>query len=102
MRMWLHPSKELQAGRIACVGTVERAQELGVHISPLGVIPKKGRANCWRLILDLSSPEDKSVNDGICKEWCSLQYLSMSEVVDGMLSKGQGALLGKRSDGHMI
>lgn len=88
-------SKEMQAGRIVCVGPVEKAPELKVHISPFGVIPKKGRANCWRLILDLSSPDGKSVNDGICKEWCSLQYLSMSEVVDKVLSKGPSALLGK-------
>jgi len=86
-------SNELQAGQIACVSPVERAQ--GVHISPFGVTPKKGKANCWRLILDLSFPDDKSMNDGICKEWCSLQYLSMSEVVDEVLSKGQRALLGK-------
>ena len=60
--------KELQADRIALVGSQESAQQLGVHVSPFGVIPKKGRANKWRLILDLSSPTDQSVNDGISYE----------------------------------
>lgn len=27
-----------------------------IHISPLGVIPKKGRANSWCMIMDLSAP----------------------------------------------
>ena len=36
---------ELQLGRIAEVGSAERAAKLGVHISPFGLIPKKGLIN---------------------------------------------------------
>ena len=31
--------------RIALVGTAERAEGMGIHISPFGVIPKKNRVN---------------------------------------------------------
>ena len=36
-----------------------------VHLSPLGVIPKKGRPNCWQLIMDLLSPHGHSINDDV-------------------------------------
>ena len=32
---------------------------------PLGVIPKKGQPDKWRLLVDLSYPGGASVNDGI-------------------------------------
>ena len=35
----------------------------------------------WWLLLDLTSPEGASVNDGINREWCSLSYLSVEEMV---------------------
>ncbi len=38
------------------------------HISPFGVIPKKSKPGHWRLIVDLSSPENASVNNGINKD----------------------------------
>ena len=31
-------------------------RQVNILVSPLGVIPKKGRPNCWRLIMDLSAP----------------------------------------------
>jgi len=64
-------------------------------VSPFRVIPKKGRANKWRLILDLSSPTDQSVNDGISKEDCSLQYASVSQVAAKVVELGRGTLMGK-------
>ena len=39
----------------ALAGEQEMAQQLGVHVNPIGVIPK-GNLNKWRLILDLSVP----------------------------------------------
>ena len=50
-----------------------------VQTSPFGVIPKSEPGK-WRLIVDLSSPRGKSVNDGISKELCSVSYLSIDEV----------------------
>ena len=70
--------------------TRNMANLLNIHISLFGVIPKKGRPN--RLIQDLSSPENHSVNDGIPKTWCSLHYLSVLDVVEQL---GHGVLLGK-------
>ena len=36
-----------------------------IHTSAIGAIPKKNKPEKWRLIVDLSSPTDHSVNDGI-------------------------------------
>ena len=44
--------KEREAGRVITVGRVEQAESLGVHCSPFGVIPKKGKSGRWRLIVD--------------------------------------------------
>ena len=74
-----------QAGIVA-VGRLEEARRLGVHISPFGVIPKKNKPNEWRLILDLSSPQGSSVNDGISKELCSLSYVSVDDVVNKIVT----------------
>ena len=87
--------QELKANRIALVGSQEKAQDLGMHVSPFGVIPKKGKPNKWRLILDLSSPTGQSVNDGISKEDCSLQYTSVGLVAAKIVELGKGTLMGK-------
>ena len=52
---------ELAAGRIA--GPFLRSEVPLVHVNRFGVKPKKNGE--WCLILDLSSPPHKSVNDGI-------------------------------------
>ena len=84
--------EEVKAGRIVAVGTKETADKLGIHCSPFGVIPKKGKANKWRLIVDLSAQE---VNDGISKELSSLSYLSVDQVVARVLILGRGMLMAK-------
>lgn len=86
---------ERRQKRVAVVGTPERAQELGIHCSPFGVIPKKNKVNKWRLILDLSSPDGHSVNDGVQKDLASLSYISVDDVVAEVLKKGRGTLLAK-------
>ena len=74
---------------------VENALAKNVHCSPFGVIPKKNKPNKWRLILDLSSPDGQSVNDGIDKDLASLTYISVDDVVAVIRRAGKGALLGK-------
>ena len=69
--------------------------QLGVHCSPIGVIPKRHKPNKWRLIVDLSSPGGASVNDGIDKQICSLSYTSVDAVVERILDLGKNALLAK-------
>ena len=71
------------------------ALQLGVHCSPIGVIPKRHKPYKWRLIVDLSSPGGASVNDGIDKEMCSLSYTSVDAVVERILDLGKNALLAK-------
>ncbi len=86
--------EELARGRILEVSDKE-TQDLLVHCRPFGVIPKKSNPNKWRLILDLSSPEGKSVNDGIPKELSSLSYVSVDDVVHQIMKLGRGAYLAK-------
>ena len=65
---------ECSEGRV--LGPLEPAKFPQIHTSHFGVIPKEltGR---WRLIVDMSSPEGGSVNDGIPEELCSLSYVGI-------------------------
>ena len=65
-----------------------------VHISRFGVIPK-GHTGKWRLIVDLSHPKDHSINDGISKPLCSLQYVTIDDAIKEFIQLGRGALLAK-------
>ena len=67
----------------------------GTQISPIGVIPKSSQPGRWRLIVDLSSPHNMSVNDGIEAELCSLQYLRLDEVTEYIAKSGRGTQLAK-------
>ena len=66
-----------------------------LHLSRFGVIPKSSHLGKWRLIVDLSHPEGRSVNDGINRELCSLQYARVEEVVRELLELGPGAQMAK-------
>eukprot|EP00731_Ephydatia_muelleri_P016296 Em0009g720a len=65
-----------------------------IHVSRFGVIPK-GSSGKWRLILDLSSPEGASVNDGIDSGLCSLKYATVDQAAELMLRLGRVALMAK-------
>ena len=77
------------------ISLVPKDFQPSVHISPFGVIPKRNKPGKWRLILDLSSPDHYSVNEGISKELCSLSYTSIDEIVKRIIQLGQGAQLAK-------
>ena len=64
-------------------------------VSPIGVIPKRNRPNKWRLIVDLSSPMGRSVNDGISSAFCSLTYASIDDAAGILRTLGKGALMAK-------
>ena len=85
--------EEVALGRV--VGPLSPEEVPGIHISPFGVIPKGHVPGKWRLIVDLSSPAGKSVNDGVCPELCSLTYNSVDDVARTVASLGKGALLAK-------
>ena len=85
-------SKEVSAGRI--VGPLPSGIS-GVQISRFGVIPKPHQRGKWRLITDLSSPSNASVNDGIDSALCSLSYATVDDAVRCILRLGRGSLLAK-------
>ena len=87
-------AEELSAGRLIKL-SADEATSLNIHCSPIGIIPKKNKPGKWRLIVDLSSPENGSVNDGIEKDICSLSYTSVDVVADKVLALGRGAMLAK-------
>ena len=88
---FLHP--ELAKGRVA--GPFSSPPLAHLHISSFGVIPKKHQPGKWRLILDLSSPDGHSVNDGIRKDPFTVQYMKVDDIIDGIMSLGRGTLLAK-------
>ena len=91
IRDYIH--SERAAGRI--VGPVQGPQSVLVHTSPIGVIPKKHSTSKWRLIVDLSSPTSCSVNDGIDRPLCSLQYAGVDEAISIVQRLGRGCILAK-------
>ena len=84
--------KECSLGRV--LGPFPRTEVPHLHISPFGVIPKKSTGK-WRLIVDLSSPQGESVNDGISQEHSSLSYVTVDMIADKVASLGKGTLLAK-------
>lgn len=81
---------EIAAGRL--LGPVPPELITSVHLSPMGLIPKPHQANKFRLIVDLSSPRGKSVNDGISSDHCSLQYASIDNAVTIIQTLGRGTM----------
>ena len=83
---YLH--EELQANRVVKIHPSDDIKGLRIQCNnPFGVIPKKNRHYKWRLIVYLSAPQGHSVNDGITKELASLSYVSLDEVVSGILRR---------------
>ena len=66
-----------------------------IHISPMSIIPKPRQPGKWRLIIDLSSPKGKSVNDAIIPQLCSLQYSRVDHVAQVVRVLGKGTLMCK-------
>ena len=77
--------KEVAAGRVAKASSAQ-----GIHCSPFGAIPKKSKPGQWRLILDLSSPEGHSVNDGITKELATSPSTRWSTLGAGFTASKNG------------
>lgn len=72
--------------------SAEEADSLGILI---GISPKKNKPGKWRLIMDLSSPAEASVNNGTQKELCSLSYTSVDAVAEKILALGRVTLIAK-------
>lgn len=65
-----------------------------IHFSPVGVVEKKTKGE-FRFIQHLSYPEGSSINDGIPKELCSVQYQSIDDAVSLIQKFGPGAYMAK-------
>ena len=63
--------------------------QVGIHSSPIGLVPKARQHDKWRMIVDLSCPRGQSVNDGISADHCSIQYASVDEAVNIILAMGR-------------
>ena len=83
---------ELECNRLVEVPPSEASV---IHISRFGAIPKKHQPGRWRLIIDLSSPLNQSVNDFIDPSLCSLSYASVEDAAAFVFKAGRGALLAK-------
>jgi hypothetical protein len=66
--------------------------------SPIGLVPKMtdGVQTGWRLIFDLSSPQARSVNDGIPPHYGSIVYETLNDAIKLVAKAGRGAVLMKR------
>jgi len=65
-----------------------------IQINQFGVIPKSTPGK-WRLIVDLSSPEGLSVNDGVDTELCSLQYVKVEDAAREVVKQGHNIWMAK-------
>ena len=86
-------ANEVTLGRL--IGPLAREVAVGMHVSPIGLVPKAHQAGKWRMIVDLSCPHGHSVNDGISPSLASIQYASVDHAVQIILSLGQHTLLVK-------
>ena len=82
---------EVLAGRL--YGPIPSQHLPGIHVSPLGLVPKAHQTNKWRLIVDLSSPAGSSTNDGIDPNLCSLCYASVDDAISIIRQLGRDTLL---------
>ena len=85
-------AQECAEGRI--LGPFDEHSLPQLQVSRLGVVPKH-TPGLWRLIVDLSSPDGHSVNDGISRSLCSLTYVSVDTAVKLVEQLGRGTLLAK-------
>ena len=70
--------KEMAAGKV--VGST--GDGIGARWKDQSILSHfKGPTRELRLILELSSPQGRSVNDGIRKEWCLLVHMSVDDIV---------------------
>ena len=81
---------ELKEGRI--IGPMDPGEYPFINTYRFGVIPKSTPGK-WRLIVNMSSPEGGSANDGIPDNFCSLSYATVADAAREITSYGRGALM---------
>ena len=88
-------AREERLGRIRRLSPQDLSTLPLIQVNSFGVIPKRHRPNKWRLIVDLSSPTGKSINDAIDRDFCSIAYTSIDNAVFFIQALGPGCLLAK-------
>ena len=83
--------KEISAARMA--GPFDSVPLPNLQISPIGLVPKKN--GDFRMIHHLFYPEGKSINSGIDREFCSVNYTSFDEAVHMIQDFGKNCKLFK-------
>ena len=84
--------KEVRLGRIA--GPFSASPIHDLIVSPVGLVPK-AEPGKFRLIHHLSYPEGGSINDGIDRDACRVQYTRFDVAVGLVMQVGRGALMAK-------
>jgi hypothetical protein len=84
--------KEIKLGRIA--GPFKERPIHNLIVSPIGLVPKSEKGK-FRLIQHLSHPEGGSINDGINKEVCVVQYTKFDVAVQLVANVGISACMAK-------
>ena len=84
--------REITLGRVA--GPFDKIPFTSCRINPLGCIEKKEKGT-YRMILDLSLPDNVSVNSFIPDSSSNVQYESFDTVVAHILKNGVGSLVAK-------
>ena len=84
-------TQEVAAGRM--VGPLSESVGGAVHCSPIGLVPKGRNTGQWRMIVDLSHPSGRSVNDSISPLLCSLRYSSLDDALSFVKQLGPGTVL---------
>ena len=88
----LPAQKEITLQRIA--GRFASPPFPNLHISPLGVVPKKQHGS-YRLIHHLSHPTGSSINDNIPQKLCTVQYQTIESATAHIRALGQGCFMAK-------
>ena len=88
-----HIQQESSTGRL--LGPLPQLLVSDCQVSPIGLIPKPHQPGKWHLIVDLSSPHGRSVNDAISVECCHMHYTSILEAASLIRRLGKGASLAK-------
>ena len=91
IRNFIH--EETSAGRM--VGPLNLPLEGLIHCSPIGLVPKGRGTGQWRMIVDLSHPDCRSVNDGIPSHLCSVNYSAVDEALCFIKQLGRNTMLVK-------
>ena len=82
---------EIQLGRI--LGPFSKLPISTLRISPIGLVSKPDGG--WRLISNLSHPENNSVNSYIDPECCKVTYSSLDNILDKIYELGNRVQLAK-------